>query len=125
MREVMLHHGSDDSPFHILRQPLVQVRGEDGGTKRVHYDPFGPNSANEATGNTQSKLQVNDRSFDGGKGSATEGAHKPCSCKKSRCLKKYCECFSAGKYCNGCYCTGCENNPEGKPKYAVESPTNG
>ena len=35
----------------------------------------------------------------------------PCNCKKSRCLKLYCECFSADMYCNGCNCTSCLNNP--------------
>ena len=35
----------------------------------------------------------------------------PCNCKKSRCLKLYCECFSADIYCNGCNCTSCLNNP--------------
>jgi len=126
MREVMMHHGSDDSPLHVFRQPLLHVRGEHGGTKRVHYDPFGPGGAKEAAGDGQA--QDGNTSFDGGKGSASEGApreHKPCSCKKSRCLKKYCECFSASKYCEGCYCTACENNPDGKPKHAVGSPSGG
>ena len=40
----------------------------------------------------------------------TIAAH-PCNCKKSRCLKLYCECFSADMYCNGCNCTSCLNNP--------------
>merc|ERR1712167_26476 len=36
---------------------------------------------------------------------------KPCCCKKSRCLKKYCECYATGRFCQGCYCTGCLNIP--------------
>jgi hypothetical protein len=32
-----------------------------------------------------------------------------CNCKKSRCLKLYCECFHALKYCNNCNCYDCEN----------------
>ena len=33
-----------------------------------------------------------------------------CRCKKSACLKKYCECFSAGVVCGGnCKCEGCKN----------------
>ncbi|XP_051136912.1 CRC domain-containing protein TSO1-like isoform X2 [Andrographis paniculata] len=38
---------------------------------------------------------------------------KRCNCKKSRCLKLYCDCFAAGIYCAGpCACQGCCNRPE-------------
>ena len=36
----------------------------------------------------------------------------PCNCKKSRCLKLYCECFAAERFCQGCNCTDCYNTPE-------------
>lgn len=32
-----------------------------------------------------------------------------CNCKKSKCLKLYCECFSNGEFCINCNCTGCSN----------------
>lgn len=35
-----------------------------------------------------------------------------CNCKKSRCLKLYCDCFRAMKYCDGCNCQQCANAPE-------------
>ena len=35
-----------------------------------------------------------------------------CNCKKSKCLKLYCECFSALKYCSGCNCFECYNTSE-------------
>lgn len=38
---------------------------------------------------------------------------KCCTCKKTKCLKLYCECFAAGRFCGrGCNCTGCFNLPE-------------
>ncbi|KAL3762194.1 hypothetical protein ACHAW5_002782 [Stephanodiscus triporus] len=37
-----------------------------------------------------------------------------CKCKKSKCLKKYCECFSNGIKCaSHCKCENCGNMPEG------------
>ena len=35
---------------------------------------------------------------------------KPCcSCTKTKCVKKYCECFSKGKLCVDCCCLDCMN----------------
>ena len=32
-----------------------------------------------------------------------------CNCKKSKCLKLYCECFAAQKFCSECNCLNCLN----------------
>mmetsp|Transcript_1831 Transcript_1831/g.2901 ORF Transcript_1831/g.2901 Transcript_1831/m.2901 type:complete len:612 (+) Transcript_1831:86-1921(+) len=35
-----------------------------------------------------------------------------CNCKKSKCLKLYCECFAALRYCGACNCIDCNNCKE-------------
>eukprot|EP01041_Mallomonas_annulata_P011734 gene11734-24613_t len=39
---------------------------------------------------------------------------RQCNCKRSNCLKLYCECFANGVYCNPkkCNCNSCFNNSE-------------
>ena len=40
-----------------------------------------------------------------------------CTCKRSQCLKMYCECFTQGRFCDeSCNCNGCQNIPENKDK---------
>ena len=39
-------------------------------------------------------------SGDGGDRGGQQRHTKGCNCKKSRCLKKYCECFQAGIPCD-------------------------
>lgn len=37
-----------------------------------------------------------------------------CTCTKTGCIKKYCACFSIGRFCQGCECKNCQNNPKAK-----------
>ena len=45
-------------------------------------------------------------------------AAKPgCNCKRSRCLKLYCDCFAAGKPCGpSCNCRDCQNTQAAAPR---------
>ncbi len=47
-------------------------------------------------------------------GPAAAGSHRTCNCKRSNCLKLYCDCFSSGEYCSNCNCNCCYNNREGE-----------
>lgn len=44
-------------------------------------------------------------------GSSSSSRTRGCNCKKSSCLKKYCECFQASVYCSVivCKCRDCKN----------------
>jgi len=41
----------------------------------------------------------------------SKGRRNPCNCKKSKCLKLYCECFAAELFCDSCNCLDCNNTP--------------
>ena len=34
-----------------------------------------------------------------------------CTCSKTKCLKKYCECLANNQYCYNCNCIECHNKP--------------
>lgn len=43
-----------------------------------------------------------------------------CTCKKTNCLKMYCECFATGKDCGeDCACLTCKNNQDFKEELAL------
>jgi len=37
-----------------------------------------------------------------------------CNCKKSQCLKLYCECFANKTFCAGCNCVNCLNTEDNR-----------
>jgi hypothetical protein len=43
-------------------------------------------------------------------------ARLSCHCRKSKCLKLYCECFAVRAYCADCECFECANTPAGEPQ---------
>lgn len=71
------------------------VAASRGGVDGVETTPVGPGAmAREAPG-------------------APIKSVTPCNCKKSRCLKLYCECFAAGRFCGpACNCSSCCNDHE-------------
>ncbi|KAL8162728.1 LOW QUALITY PROTEIN: hypothetical protein V2J09_014217 [Rumex salicifolius] len=53
---------------------------------------------------------VNDFVDESNRTPASARHKRGCNCKKSNCLKKYCECYQGGVGCSiGCRCEGCKN----------------
>jgi hypothetical protein len=44
-----------------------------------------------------------------------------CTCTKTNCLKKYCACYSNGKFCDECECINCMNTPKNKKEKEDEN----
>ncbi|XP_051127570.1 protein tesmin/TSO1-like CXC 2 [Andrographis paniculata] len=68
-------------------------------------DSSAPNEENNLSTSPKKKRHRLDGDGDG-------EACKRCNCKKSKCLKLYCDCFAAGVYCiEPCACIDCFNKP--------------
>eukprot|EP00455_Lapot_gusevi_P054883 TRINITY_DN8874_c0_g1_i3.p1 TRINITY_DN8874_c0_g1~~TRINITY_DN8874_c0_g1_i3.p1 ORF type:complete len:193 (-),score=26.57 TRINITY_DN8874_c0_g1_i3:221-799(-) len=87
-----------------------------GGTVSVSVTVAGTSIALPLTLNLAAGASVNGvssvSSSNNHSSSSSGGKAKPCNCKKSRCLKLYCECFARGDFCKDCNCAGCHNTPQ-------------
>ena len=61
--------------------------------------------------NSSKENNLNDKKLDNSGGSGKKAKKPACYCKKSKCLKLYCECFAAERFCDGCNCNDCGNTP--------------
>ncbi len=72
------------------------------------------NSFSRAAGTCLAQTLCQNEGRDGLSQAKGSGGNKKvcCNCKKSRCLKLYCECFLNKQYCSGCKCANCLNTRE-------------
>lgn len=97
------------TPVHsqdIMQETLVQAETEAGEGLAVEEETPKPLVFEELN---QDSFQKKKRKVEEpGEGDSC----KRCNCKKSKCLKLYCECFAAGVYCiEPCSCVDCFNRP--------------
>lgn len=134
-------HGEDDEVMKVnqARGTGLQGMGQTGGggqTKMVvssphrwspgsHVTPVSPKALQHAM-----YLQAVHHATTGvaRRGSPSKVSNaagkKTCTCKNSKCLKLYCECFASGGYCNeACRCRNCCNNKDNESvrQQAVEA----
>lgn len=89
---------SDRVPCVALQIPEPPIHASEGGEMEV-----------ESEGNCESDSQTQ-KSIPLRKAKAGGSC---CTCKKSKCLKLYCECFRTNGFCGeGCSCTECYNRKE-------------
>ena len=71
------------------------------------------NSFSKNTSTLAQTLCQNDGRDSASQSKGAAGTKKVCcNCKKSRCLKLYCECFLNKLFCSGCKCANCLNTKE-------------
>lgn len=104
-------HVSSISKAMLAKQILTKIEQENNPTENV-------NKSSQVTSNEQShNSHVSDPSANSAEQQASEPQAAPpkkmCNCKRSKCLKLYCECFANNKYCGiDCLCTGCSNDSD-------------
>ncbi|CAN7046863.1 unnamed protein product [Brassica oleracea var. botrytis] len=92
----------------IMRETLDQAENEPGKGLAVEEETPKPLVFEELNQDSLQKKKQVRKVEEPGEGDSC----KRCNCKKSKCLKLYCECFAAGVYCiEPCSCVDCFNRP--------------
>lgn len=91
--------------------PVSGSKGSDDAAPIVNSPPKGSSAATPM--NTANPTVVNAKTFKVERAASTDSDTILCTCKKSKCLKLYCQCFAASQMCHGqCRCNSCFNTPE-------------
>ncbi|XP_010488309.1 PREDICTED: CRC domain-containing protein TSO1 isoform X1 [Camelina sativa] len=100
-----IHKNFSGSTTPIHSQDIVQETSDQAENEPVEEVPRALVFPELNTGSLKKKKRVSEQAGEG-------ESCKRCNCKKSKCLKLYCECFAAGVYCiEPCSCIDCFNKP--------------
>ena len=79
-----------------LRFPSMHIDGSNSSNLQTYVSP----STKNGRGDPQNSQE------------SPSSSHSRCNCKKSKCLKLYCECFASLRYCVSCNCSDCNNTKD-------------
>mmetsp|Transcript_5159 Transcript_5159/g.8065 ORF Transcript_5159/g.8065 Transcript_5159/m.8065 type:complete len:1070 (-) Transcript_5159:85-3294(-) len=88
--------------------PMATPLSNRGSRYPTHSSSMGhPGKASTRTSSTKTPSSSKEKVV-----TPSSTRRNPCNCKKSKCLKLYCECFAAELFCDGCNCNDCKNTKE-------------
>ena len=70
-----------------------------------------PNIINNDINMPKTNNNINSNTNSGTKFFTNHNYGYKCSCSKTQCNRKYCECYNSGNYCVDCNCKNCNNKP--------------
>jgi len=107
------HQYSYPPPVGSGRKPIYPLKADSHYSIGGAHKPMYMSHPHSREGNPISQHHSSLPPSDGKENSKKKVPKRsPCNCKRSRCLKLYCECFAAERFCQGCNCVDCGNTPE-------------
>eukprot|EP00884_Botryococcus_braunii_P001984 jgi/Botrbrau1/11787/Bobra.0195s0111.1 len=122
LKQLLSSHGDGarDSP---IREAIPKLKGSADHSSIIPAQDFTPPGTTlsqsvippATPGDDKSALVASFSYPPSRQNAATAGRWaKRCNCKKSKCLKLYCDCFAAGQFCGCCTCQNCQNSSQYK-----------
>jgi len=98
------------SHFYPANSPYTNAYSRGKADRNTYVPPRTP--APHAPASYTTNQNENKENVFSSAGPPSGSKNNPCNCKKSKCLKLYCECFASEKFCLNCNCTECWNDFE-------------
>jgi len=120
-----LENNSDLQETKLTKSPLNLISSQDKDDKEINSkknmnSQISTNSLKQDL-NILTNESIKCNYFQSKKINSKDFYDKPCCCcTKTKCIKKYCECFANNKFCVDCHCVGCLN----KNKFSTKASFN-
>ena len=106
-QSAMAHNNNSNAANSSINIPNTRNRSSEGQTGTYPYQSPVPVPVMVMNDSKSPKKPKSVGSASPGNSGFLTGSK--CNCKKSKCLKLYCECFSNLRYCESCNCMDCNN----------------